>query len=93
MQAIKTVTVRRGKADANVGFEIFGAALGYKSSVKTVQGRHVAVRALVEMSVLEVIGRYLNLPYWRFLPDANPMQSSSKTLNRASARQTRREKR
>jgi hypothetical protein len=72
MQAVNTVTVRRGKADSMIGFELFGAALGYKSGVKTVQGRHAAVRALVEMSVLEVVGRYLNLPYWRFLPNSKP---------------------
>ncbi len=72
MQAINTVTVMRGKKEGGIGFQIFGAALGYSSGVKFVQGRHAAVRALVELSVLEVIGRYLNLPYWRLLPEAKP---------------------
>lgn len=72
MQAINTVTVMRGKREGGIGFQIFGSALGYSSGVKIVQGRHAAVRALVELSVLEVIGRYLNLPYWRLLPEAKP---------------------
>lgn len=72
MQAINTVMVSRGKKDAGFGFEIFGASLGYQSGVKYVQGRHAAVRALVELSVLESIGRYLNLPYWRYLPENKP---------------------
>ena len=70
MQAINTVMVSRGKREGGIGFQIFGAALGYTSGVKIVQGRHAAVRALVELSVLEVIGRYLNLPYWKLIPEA-----------------------
>lgn len=72
MQAVNTVLVTRGKADVGVGFQIFGAALGYTSGIKYVQGRHAAVRNLVELSILEVIGRYLNLPYWRYLPEQKP---------------------
>lgn len=72
MQAINTVLVSRGKREGGFGMQIFGAALGYTSGVKTVQGRHAAVRNLVELSVLEVLGRYLNLPYWRYLPEQRP---------------------
>jgi len=34
-----------------------------------VQGKHNAVRSLVELSILKLIGRHLEIPYWRCLPD------------------------
>ena len=86
MQAINTVTVTRGKREGGVGFQIFGAALGYTSGVKIVQGRHAAVRALVELSILEVIGRYLNLPYWRLVPEAKPDAIVAENLKNSFAK-------
>lgn len=65
VQAVNTMKVFKGASDLDIGFSIFGATFGYKSSVKKIQGRHAAVRVLVELSVLETLGKYLNLPYWK----------------------------
>lgn len=65
VQAVNTMKVFKGASDLDIGFSIFGASFGYKSSVKKIQGRHAAVRVLVELSVLETLGKYLNLPYWK----------------------------
>ncbi|MHC1700373.1 MAG: DUF4384 domain-containing protein [Humidesulfovibrio sp.] len=65
VQAVNTMKVFKAASDLDLGFSIFGASFGYKSSIKKIQGRHAAVRVLVELSVLETLGKYLNLPYWR----------------------------
>ncbi|SNS23246.1 Curli biogenesis system outer membrane secretion channel CsgG [Humidesulfovibrio mexicanus] len=65
VQAVNTMRVFKAASDLDIGFSIFGATFGYKSSVKKIQGRHAAVRVLVDLSVLETLGKYLNLPYWK----------------------------
>ena len=65
VQAVNTMKVFKAASDLDLGFSIFGASFGYKSSIKKIQGRHAAVRVLVELSVLETLGKYLNLPYWK----------------------------
>lgn len=65
VQAVNTMRVFKAASDMDIGFSIFGATFGYKSSVKKIQGRHAAVRVLVDLSVLETLGKYLNLPYWK----------------------------
>jgi curli biogenesis system outer membrane secretion channel CsgG len=65
VQAVNTMKVFKAASDLDIGFSIFGASFGYKSSIKKIQGRHAAVRVLVELSVLETLGKYLNLPYWK----------------------------
>lgn len=42
-----------------------GTGLGFSKSIKQIQGRHDAVRQLVELSILELIGKYKKIPYWR----------------------------
>jgi len=65
VQAVNTMKVFKAASDLDIGFSIFGATFGYKSSIKKIQGRHAAVRVLVDLSVLETLGKYLNLPYWK----------------------------
>ena len=51
------------------GFSIAfdGTGLGFSEQKKSIQGRHDAVRQLVELSILELIGKYKKVPYWRCL--------------------------
>ncbi len=69
MSSTNTVSVFSGTASSELGFSIAGASFGLNGNVKKVQGRHAAVRVLVELSIIEVVGRYLNLPYWKILPN------------------------
>jgi len=55
----------------NFGFQINGSGLGFDGQRKVVQGKHDAIRILVELSVLQLIGKYLELPYWRCLKGAD----------------------
>jgi hypothetical protein len=54
----------------NFGFQINGSGLGIDGRRKVVQGKHDAIRILVELSVLQLVGKYLELPYWRCLEGA-----------------------
>ena len=68
MQTVNSINVYKGVADRELGFTIFGPTFGLKGTVKKVQGRHAAIRLLVQTSVLQVVGKYLSLPYWKLVP-------------------------
>jgi hypothetical protein len=55
---------RKGKNDS-WSVSIYGWGIGNTASTKAIQARHEAVRILTEYSVLQTLGRYLRLPYWR----------------------------
>lgn len=55
---------------ASLGF--YGDAFGFKLEGKYLQGRHSAIRTLVDLSVLELIGKATNIPYWRCFPNGTP---------------------
>lgn len=68
MQAINNIKVHKGLRDDSLGFTIYGASIGVKGTMKKIQGRHAATRLLVQLSLIQVLGRYQRLPYWKLLP-------------------------
>lgn len=88
MSSTNTVSVYSGMASSEIGFSIAAVTFGLNGNVKKVQGRHAAVRLLVELSVIEVVGRYLDLPYWKVLPNGKEdkvvIRSISKKFMRAN---------
>lgn len=70
MQASNGITVYKGITEEELGFTLFGPTIGLRGSVKKVQGRHDAVRLLVQFSVIQLVGRFLDLPYWQLLDGA-----------------------
>lgn len=73
VQAVNSIRVFKGSNEAELGFSLMGASFGLSGSIKKIQGHHAAVRTLVDLSVLEVIGKYLNIPYWKCIgPDIKP---------------------
>lgn len=72
MQASNGITVYKGVKEGELGFTLFGPTIGLRGSVKKVQGRHEAVRYLVQFSVIQLVGRYLDLPYWKLLDSVKP---------------------
>ncbi|OHB33076.1 MAG: hypothetical protein A2X84_02550 [Desulfuromonadaceae bacterium GWC2_58_13] len=67
MNTVNSMEVSKGMAERELGITLFGPTFGRKGSIKKVQGRHAAVRVLVEASMMQVVGKYLNLPYWKLL--------------------------
>jgi hypothetical protein len=72
MQASNGITVYKGVKEGELGFTLFGPTIGLRGSVKKIQGRHAAVRMLVQFSVIQLVGRYLDLPYWTLLDGVAP---------------------
>jgi len=70
VQAINTMQVHKGIGKKELGFTILGPTLGLKGEIKKVEGRHAALRMLIQTSMIQLIGKYLDLPFWRLLPDA-----------------------
>lgn len=69
MTTTNSMEVHKATQQKELGITIFGPTFGLKGSVKKVQGRHEAVRLLVQMSMIQMVGKYLNVPYWRLLGD------------------------
>jgi hypothetical protein len=88
VQAVNLMTVVNESSEGAVDFSIVGNGIGMSSSARQMQGRHQAVRSLVEISVIQLIGRYASLPYWRVLPDTEVDEVVLDRLRRAFAEQT-----
>lgn len=69
MNTTNSIEVHKAMAEKELGITIFGVSFGRKGSIKKVQGRHAAVRLLVEASMIQIVGKHLVLPYWRLLGD------------------------
>lgn len=75
MTVTNSMEVYKGLREKEVGVTIFGPTFGMKGSIKKVQGRHDAVRLLVQLSMIQMVGKHLSLPYWTLLgKDARPDQ-------------------
>jgi hypothetical protein len=71
MTTTNSMVVNKAMANEEFGITLFGPTFGRKGSVKKVQGRHNVVRLLVQVSMVQMVGKYLMLPYWRLLGDAS----------------------
>jgi hypothetical protein len=69
MSVVNSMKVSKAMGEKELGISLFGQSFGRKGSVKKVQGRHAAVRLLVELSMIQIVGKYNGLPYWRLLGD------------------------
>ena len=67
IQAVNTIKVYKTNSEKELSFSLFGPSFGLKGTIQKVQGRHAAVRLLVQLNTIEVIGKLYNLPYWRLL--------------------------
>jgi hypothetical protein len=83
MNTVNSMEVSKALAGKELGITLFGQTFGRKGTVKKVQGRHAAVRLLVELSMIQIVGKHLVLPYWNLLgeeaqPDRIVMQAAER---------------
>lgn len=84
MNTVNSLEVHKALHEKELGITLFGPTFGLKGSIKKVEGRHAAVRLLVELSMIQIIGKHLVLPYWRLLgDDAQPDQVVVQQLERS----------
>ncbi|HPN83896.1 MAG TPA: hypothetical protein PK821_01040, partial [Victivallales bacterium] len=72
VQASNTINLRKTGTTASLGFFFQGSGFSFDYSLQKKQGVHYAIRLLVELSVLEVLGKYVEVPYWKCIPGAQP---------------------
>ncbi|GAB6067140.1 DUF4384 domain-containing protein [Methylothermus subterraneus] len=72
MQAVNNIKVHKTLKEDNLGFTVYGQTLGLRGQIKKVEGRHAAIRLVVQLGIIQVLGKYQKLPYWRLLPNAEP---------------------
>jgi hypothetical protein len=72
IQASNVVKVLNFSSEDNLSLGFYGDAFGFKLEGKYLQGRHSAIRTLVDLSVLEIVGKATNTPYWRCIPNGTP---------------------
>ena len=70
IQAVNGIKLHKGVKEDSFGFTIKSATFGAKGTIKKVQGRHAAVRLLVQLSMVQIVGRFQKVPYWRLIPGA-----------------------
>ncbi len=72
IQSSLAVDIKTARGGYQFAVQVLGSGFGLNNTHKITQGKHDAIRALVNLSVLQVLGKYLQVPYWRCLPDATP---------------------
>jgi len=84
MHVSNTIHVHEISKDQDFRFHIWGANMGIGGSIDRKQGFHKAMRTLVEYSVLQLFGKYYDMPYWQLLgmktADPGVIQSLAKTF-------------
>ena len=58
------VTILQKSSENSFAFSILGSGFGFNNSVSKSQGIHASITLLVELSVVEVLGKLGHFPYW-----------------------------
>ena len=72
IQASNVIKVLNFTSEDNASLGFYGDSFGFKLEGRYLQGRHSAIRTLVDLSVLELMGKATNTPYWRCIPKGTP---------------------
>ena len=72
IQTSNAITVRKSSTGWGVGAYFQGCGLSFDYALQKKQGVYYALRLLVELSVLEALGQYFDVPYWRCIPGSQP---------------------
>jgi peptidoglycan hydrolase-like protein with peptidoglycan-binding domain/curli biogenesis system outer membrane secretion channel CsgG len=67
LSAHNSISVTRTGKAGDAGGEINSYGLFFNVSLNRSEGMHAAVRSLVELSTIEVLGKLAKVPYWRCL--------------------------
>ncbi|MBF0376838.1 MAG: DUF4384 domain-containing protein [Desulfamplus sp.] len=63
-QSSNSIKIYKQNKSNDFSFAILMSGISLNGSVDKTQGEHAAIRLLVEMSILETLGKYAKVPYW-----------------------------
>ena len=69
--ASNSIIIRNDRLGWGVSAAYMNFSVSFDSEVKTKEGIYSALRFLVELSVLEVMGKYFSVPYWKCVKGAS----------------------
>lgn len=69
-QVSNSINIRKTKLGWGIGAFFEGCGLTFDYTLKKQQGIYYGIRLLVEISTLETLGKYFDVPYWRCIPGA-----------------------
>lgn len=69
MNVVNSMEVQKGMVKKEFGITLFGPTFGSRGTMKKVQGRHDAVRLLVQSGMIQLVGRFAGIPYWKVFGD------------------------
>ncbi|OGV34208.1 MAG: hypothetical protein A2020_04285 [Lentisphaerae bacterium GWF2_45_14] len=69
--ASNAIALTRSKLGWGVHAYYMGNGGSFDYELKKKQGVHAALRTLTEYSIIELLGKYFEVPYWRCVPGAN----------------------
>lgn len=74
VRAQNTMQIVRSGSSTDLGGLLKFASVLYEVHEDRAQGSHQTVRTLIELSLIELMGKFTKVPYWRCLalPDADP---------------------
>ncbi|NEW61293.1 hypothetical protein GSY74_08355 [Sulfurovum sp. bin170] len=58
------ITIEQKSSGNEFAFSILGTGVGVDNALTKAQGTHSSITILIELSVVEVLGRLVNYPYW-----------------------------
>ena len=76
-----SMEVLYAKNGLDLGFAVYGNGLGYGTEATAMHGRHQALQMMTEFSVVQIIGRAINVPYWRIGMSQNIFTRDQLVLN------------
>lgn len=81
VSASNSIAVVRSGQSGDAGGKIGKAGLSFNISLGQSEGLHAAVRSLVELTLIEVLGKLTNVPYWKCLQvdKTNPLMMQNAT--------------
>jgi hypothetical protein len=79
IQAINSINIRKTKLGWGIGYFFQGSGMSFQYSLRKKQGKYHAIRLLVELSVLEILGKYFDVPYWKCI---DGMAADTMMINR-----------
>lgn len=74
--ASNSILIRQDRLGWAVAASYMDFSVSFESEVKTKQGVYAALRFLVELSTVELLGKYFSVPYWKCIKGA----SADKTM-------------
>jgi len=81
-----SIKIVKKSASADLGFSIMGSGFGLNASMSREQGKHAALRLLVDLSMVELIGKLQKEPYWICVPGAKKDRRLQRDIKREFTR-------